>query len=85
MDQESPAYPAFPVDLPKAPPSIGCREQPMVSLKIAYDSRASFDFQQNDVPVIRRLQMLNLGEPLIEVRVRVTSEPEFGAAWDARI
>src|SRR5262245_37181592 len=56
---------------------------PRVELNVALDSRINFAMQQNSVPVVKVLELRNVGsEPLRDVRVRVTTEPEFAEPWE---
>ncbi|MCP3904635.1 MAG: hypothetical protein GY715_13495 [Planctomycetes bacterium] len=56
------------------------------AVSIALDRRINFAMQQNDVPVVQAIRVVNDGaEPLRDLRVRVTAEPGFADAWETRI
>jgi very-short-patch-repair endonuclease len=57
-----------------------------VELDAALDPRINFAMQQNSVPVVKRLELRNVGnEPLRDVRVRVTAEPGFAEPWEGLV
>lgn len=59
---------------------------PRVEIELELDPTVNFAMQQNDVPVIKALRVVNRGEAeLRELTVRLWSDPEFAAPWEARV
>lgn len=59
---------------------------PIVSLAVEHDCTVNYAMQQNDVPVMKALRISNNGEsPLNDIKVLITTEPEFAPAWESRI
>ena len=57
-----------------------------IKLHAQIDGRISFAMQQNDVPVIKTLQIENASDaPLRDIRIRITSEPEFADPLETQI
>lgn len=58
----------------------------MISIELDYDRTVNYAMQQNDVPVVKTLRILNGSEvTLRDLLVRITSEPAFAAPWESRI
>ena len=58
----------------------------VVDLRIDLDRRINFAMQQNDVPVIKTLQIENYSDqPLLDLEVRISAEPSFALGWAGRI
>lgn len=58
----------------------------LLDIDIELDRRINFAMQQNDVPVIKRLQLKNLSSvPLRDLELRITSEPAFAQPWSTRL
>jgi len=56
------------------------------AVRVELDHRINFAMQQNDVPVVQALHVVNQSdEPLRDLRVRISAEPEFAETWEARI
>ena len=57
-----------------------------VSIDLEYDRTVNYAMQQNDVPVIKALRILNgTASPLRDVLVRITTEPAFATLWEGRV
>ena len=57
-----------------------------ITVELELDPTVNFAMQQNDVPVIKRLCIVNGTESQLDkVMVQVTCEPEFAAAWQTYI
>lgn len=57
-----------------------------VFLRVDLDHRINYAMQQNDVPIVKVLHVENRGdEPLRDVGIRITADPEFAAEWTTRI
>lgn len=51
-------------------------------IRIEFDPRVNYAMQQNDVPVLRRLQIENTGDsPIRELRLQISAEPAFIRTW----
>ncbi|MCK6481328.1 MAG: DUF4011 domain-containing protein, partial [Planctomycetes bacterium] len=65
---------------PIGPPGAG------VVVEVDYDPRVNYAMQQNDVPVVKRLRIVNgTAGALADVVVRLRSSPPFSAPWECRI
>jgi hypothetical protein len=62
-------------------------EHPLkVDLPPEIDSRINFPMQQNDVPVVKVVHVENGSDiPRRDLRLRITSVPDFADPWEARI
>jgi hypothetical protein len=57
-----------------------------VTLRVELDSRINFAIQQNDVPVVKAVNIDNLTElSLRDVTVEISAEPAFSQPWSAQI
>ena len=57
-----------------------------VFIQSEIDSRINFAMQQNDVPVIKAVQIENRTETILrELRLRITSDPGFASPWETFI
>ena len=55
-------------------------------IRAELDARINFATQQNDVPVVKVLHVENLtDEPVHNVQVRISAEPDFCQAWQTHI
>lgn len=62
------------------------RHQNKIILRAEIDQRINFAMQQNDVPVVKSIQIENSSErPLHDLRLRINSEPQFVRPWEERI
>lgn len=60
--------------------------QSAVTLTVDHDRTVNYAMQQNDVPVIKSLRIANNGENLLQnIRVQITTEPEFAPVWESLI
>ncbi len=56
------------------------------SIAFDYDRSVNYAMQQNDVPVIKALQVTNdTQEQLRDLQIRITAEPAFALPWEGRI
>lgn len=63
-------------------------EAPSVKASLHFDinKRINFAIQQNDVPIVRALDIENTTDtPLADLRLIITAEPEFADSWEGRI
>ena len=57
-----------------------------VSVDLDYDRTVNYAMQQNDVPVVKALRILNGTDgALRDLLVRITTEPAFAASWEGRV
>jgi very-short-patch-repair endonuclease len=57
-----------------------------VTIDVDYDRTVNYAMQQNDVPVVKSLRILNETETsLRDVIIRITTEPVFATSWERRI
>ncbi|KAA0888137.1 DUF3320 domain-containing protein [Oryzomonas rubra] len=57
-----------------------------ISIEVDHDWTVNYAMQQNDVPIIKSLRLTTENEsPLQDVRVSITTEPEFAHTWESRI
>jgi len=57
-----------------------------IEVRIELDRRINFAMQQNDVPVVKSLQIVNHSTQQIrDVRLRITAEPAFAREWSTDI
>jgi|GEM_PF-2572946 len=57
-----------------------------LKLECDYDPRVNFALQQNDVPVVKCLQIHNTGEdPVEDIEVRISADPVVFKPWTTRI
>lgn len=57
-----------------------------VSVDLDYDRTVNYAMQQNDVPVVKALRILNETDgALRDLLVRITTEPAFAASWETRV
>ncbi|MHB8782936.1 MAG: DUF3320 domain-containing protein [Desulfobacteria bacterium] len=57
-----------------------------ISVDINYDRTVNYAMQQNDVPVVKSLRILNETVSIMrDLKVRITTEPVFAAPWEGRI
>ena len=53
---------------------------------LEYDKTVNYAMQQNDVPVIKNLKLINNSEKAFKnIKVKITANPEFSAQWETRI
>lgn len=61
-------------------------DQGTVSINIDYDRTVNYAMQQNDVPVVKALRILNGTEDTLrDLNIRITTVPAFAASWESRI
>jgi hypothetical protein len=61
-------------------------ERSTISISIDYDRTVNYAMQQNDVPVVKALRILNGTEDTLrDLNIRITTEPAFAASWESRI
>ncbi len=61
----------------------GCKA---VTVNLDYDRTVNYAMQQNDVPVVKALRILNGTELVLrDLIVRITTEPAFAASWEGRV
>lgn len=66
--------------------SNGSASVPDVQIAIESHPVANFALQQNDVPIVQRLHVTNRSsEPLRDLQVILSSEPELFPRWESRI
>ncbi len=57
-----------------------------ISISFDYDRSVNYAMQQNDVPVIKSLQVVNSSQTqLRDLQVRITAEPAFSLPWEGII
>lgn len=57
-----------------------------IEVKVELDRRINFAMQQNDVPVVKALQIVNHStQPICDIRLRITAEPAFAQEWSTEI
>lgn len=57
-----------------------------ISITFDYDRSVNYAMQQNDVPVIKALQVVNSTQTqLRDLQVRINAEPVFALPWEGRI
>lgn len=57
-----------------------------ISVVLEYDRTVNYAMQQNDVPVVKALRILNGTEDTLrDLNIRITTEPAFAASWESRI
>jgi len=57
-----------------------------LEVRVDLDPKIHFSMQQNDVPVIKALEVENqTDESLRDLEVRISAEPAFAVAWSARV
>ena len=57
-----------------------------VSVNLDYDRTVNYAMQQNDVPVVKALRILNETDAALrDLIVRITTEPAFAAPWESRV
>jgi len=57
-----------------------------LDLQIELDRRINFAMQQNDVVVVKGMRLQNRGEePLRDLEIRISAEPDFGESWSTRV
>lgn len=58
----------------------------IISVELDYDRTVNYAMQQNDVPVVKGLRILN-GTDTVQrdLIVRIATEPAFAASWEARV
>ena len=62
------------------------QHSPTINLNAELDHRINFAMQQNDVPVVKTVHIANRSHAsLRELRLRITSEPDFAQPWETRI
>ena len=58
----------------------------LIDLRVNVDSRINFAMQQNDIPVVKALQIENRADtPLRDIEVRISAEPAFAQGWGSRV
>lgn len=58
----------------------------VLRLRVEFDARVNYAMQQNDVPLIRRLSIENIGAlPLRDLRIEIGAEPAFLRPWQHRL
>ena len=67
--------------------AIYTNENPLkLSLTVERDQTVNYAMQQNDVPVIKSLRIINESESNAnDLLVRITAEPAFAPVWESRI
>jgi very-short-patch-repair endonuclease len=57
-----------------------------VTLELDYDRTVNYAMQQNDVPVVKALRILNgTDSTLRDLVIRITTEPVFATPWESRV
>lgn len=57
-----------------------------IRLEIEHSPTVNFAMQQNDVPLIRRIRIVNsTAAQLVDLRIRVTGEPDLFPAWETSV
>ncbi|MGI5880491.1 MAG: hypothetical protein ACOX6L_07850 [Syntrophomonadaceae bacterium] len=57
-----------------------------INCELVYDNTVNYAMQQNHVPLVKRLCLINNGSKDIEqVTVIITTEPEFSTPWSTTI
>lgn len=58
----------------------------VLRLRVEFDAKVNYAMQQNDVPLIRRLHVDNIGVlPLRDLRIDIGAEPAFLRPWQRRL
>jgi len=58
----------------------------IISIELDYDRTVNYAMQQNDVPVVKGLRIVNGSENVLRnLLVRITTEPAFAASWETRV
>jgi very-short-patch-repair endonuclease len=58
----------------------------IISVDLVYDRTVNYAMQQNDVPVVKSLRIVNgTDATLRDLNVRITTEPTFAALWESRV
>jgi very-short-patch-repair endonuclease len=58
----------------------------IISVELDYDRTVNYAMQQNDVPVVKGLRIINGTDTVLrDLIVRITTEPAFAASWEARV
>ncbi|MDB6066700.1 MAG: hypothetical protein JWR26_2908 [Pedosphaera sp.] len=56
-----------------------------VSIALSFDRAINYAFQQNAIPVVRELRIVNNAKPYKGLTIRVTTEPSFAAPVELRL
>jgi hypothetical protein len=74
----------LPASQPQELTRADCR--PLVEIELELDPTVNFAMQQNDVPVVKALRIINRGEAeAADLLVSAWVEPEFAAPWQTRV
>jgi very-short-patch-repair endonuclease len=58
----------------------------IISVDLDYDRTVNYAMQQNDVPVVKSLRIINgTNRVLRDLLIRITNEPAFSTSWESRI
>ena len=58
----------------------------IISVDLDYDRTVNYAMQQNDVPVVKSLRIINgTNRVLRDLLIRITNEPAFATSWESRI
>jgi Superfamily I DNA and RNA helicases and helicase subunits len=57
-----------------------------ISISLDYDSAVNYAMQQNDVPVIKSIRIINgTDAALRDLNFRITTEPAFASSWETHV
>lgn len=57
-----------------------------LTCEFLHDRTVNFAMQQNHVPVVKRLRIINENNfDLVNLKVKITAEPEFASIWDIHV
>lgn len=58
----------------------------IISVDLDYDRTVNYAMQQNDVPVVKSLRIINGTNCVLrDLLIRITNEPAFATSWESRI